>query len=97
MHSKYHGAVAQLGERRVRNAKVGSSILLGSTKTLYNKEQLTDISFSLPLYSFPQCDQIVTHRSPERWLLLVHFNRQFVIYRLTPEVTGLREVNQREK
>ena len=26
------GAVAQLGERRVRNAKVGSSILLGSTK-----------------------------------------------------------------
>ncbi len=25
------GAVAQLGERRVRNAKVGSSILLGST------------------------------------------------------------------
>ncbi len=24
------GAVAQLGERRVRNAKVGSSILLGS-------------------------------------------------------------------
>ncbi len=27
------GAVAQLGERRVRNAKVGSSILLGSTKT----------------------------------------------------------------
>ncbi len=27
----YSGAVAQLGERRVRNAKVGSSILLGST------------------------------------------------------------------
>ena len=26
------GAVAQLGERRVRNAEVGSSILLGSTK-----------------------------------------------------------------
>ena len=26
-----HGAVAQLGERRVRNAKVGSSILLRST------------------------------------------------------------------
>ena len=26
-----HGAVAQLGERRVRNAEVGSSILLGST------------------------------------------------------------------
>ncbi len=25
------GVVAQLGERRVRNAKVGSSILLGST------------------------------------------------------------------
>ena len=31
MQDKYHGAVAQLGERRVRNAKVGSSILLGST------------------------------------------------------------------
>jgi hypothetical protein len=28
------GAVAQLGERRVRNAKVGSSILLRSTKFL---------------------------------------------------------------
>lgn len=27
------GAVAQLGERRVRNAKVGSSILLRSTKS----------------------------------------------------------------
>ena len=27
----YMGAVAQLGERRVRNAEVGSSILLGST------------------------------------------------------------------
>ena len=26
-----YGAVAQLGERRVRNAKVGSSILLRST------------------------------------------------------------------
>ncbi len=26
-----HGAVAQLGERRVRNAKVGGSIPLGST------------------------------------------------------------------
>ena len=26
------GGVAQLGERRVRNAKVGSSILLSSTK-----------------------------------------------------------------
>ncbi len=30
--SALDGAVAQLGERRVRNAKVGSSILLGSTK-----------------------------------------------------------------
>ena len=32
--SRYYliGAVAQLGERRVRNAKVRSSILLGSTK-----------------------------------------------------------------
>src|SRR5207249_11238328 len=28
-----HGVVAQLGERRVRNAKVGSSILLHSTKS----------------------------------------------------------------
>ena len=27
-----HGAVAQLGERRVRNAKVGGSSPLGSTK-----------------------------------------------------------------
>ncbi len=30
------GAVAQLGERRVRNAEVGSSILLGSTNLLLN-------------------------------------------------------------
>ena len=28
-----YGAVAQLGERRVRNAEVGSSILLGSTNS----------------------------------------------------------------
>jgi hypothetical protein len=28
-----NGAVAQLGERRVRNAEVGSSILLGSTRS----------------------------------------------------------------
>ncbi len=31
-----HGVVAQLGERRVRNAEVGSSILLHSTKILTN-------------------------------------------------------------
>ena len=29
-----NGAVAQMGERRVRNAKVGSSILLGSTNLI---------------------------------------------------------------
>ena len=29
------GAVAQLGERRVRNAEVGSSILLGSTNSIF--------------------------------------------------------------
>ena len=33
MLQKYHGAVAQLGERRVRNAKVRGSIPLGSTNT----------------------------------------------------------------
>src|SRR5690606_31267707 len=32
--ARERGAVAQLGERRVRNAKVGSSILLRSTKSL---------------------------------------------------------------
>jgi hypothetical protein len=31
-----HGVVAQLGERRVRNAKVGSSILLHSSRTTYD-------------------------------------------------------------
>ncbi len=31
---RVNGAVAQLGERRVRNAKVGSSILLRSTKSM---------------------------------------------------------------
>jgi hypothetical protein len=35
------GAVAQLGERRVRNAKVGSSILLGSTISLFLKTAQT--------------------------------------------------------
>ena len=35
----HHGAVAQLGERRVRNAKVGSSILLGSTNFLPPNDQ----------------------------------------------------------
>ena len=30
---RWFGAVAQLGERCVRNAEVGSSILLGSTKS----------------------------------------------------------------
>lgn len=33
------GAVAQLGERRVRNAKVGSSILLRSTN-IWNRASL---------------------------------------------------------
>ena len=32
LYSRALGDVAQLGERRVRNAKVGSSILLVSTK-----------------------------------------------------------------
>lgn len=31
MYLTIYGAVAQLGERRVRNAKVESSILFGST------------------------------------------------------------------
>ncbi len=35
-----NGAVAQLGERRVRNAKVGSSILLGSTNMVYKNTGL---------------------------------------------------------
>jgi hypothetical protein len=34
------GAVAQLGERRVRNAKVGSSILLRSTKNFKQNKVL---------------------------------------------------------
>ena len=38
------GAVAQLGERRVRNAKVGSSILLGSTKFLEGVRPFSKIS-----------------------------------------------------
>ncbi len=40
------GAVAQLGERRVRNAKVGSSILLGSTK--YESPTVISWVFLLP-------------------------------------------------
>ena len=34
------GAVAQLGERRVRNAEVGSSILLGSTNSALKVKSL---------------------------------------------------------
>jgi hypothetical protein len=34
--SRYVGGVAQLGERRVRNAKVGSSILLLSTTVKFH-------------------------------------------------------------
>ena len=41
----FYGAVAQLGERRVRNAKVGSSILLGSTKFPLTNEQLANEYF----------------------------------------------------
>ncbi len=39
------GAVAQLGERRVRNAKVGSSILLRSTKNT-TRESLGNTTYS---------------------------------------------------
>jgi 3-methyladenine DNA glycosylase AlkC len=40
------GAVAQLGERRVRNAKVGSSILLRSTRKMAQKVLLKDLLFN---------------------------------------------------
>ena len=38
------GAVAQLGERRVRNAKVGSSILLRSTKSSSKEAASNDVA-----------------------------------------------------
>ena len=38
------GAVAQMGERRVRNAKVGSSILLRSTTLLHQRQRPTALS-----------------------------------------------------
>ncbi len=41
------GAVAQLGERRVRNAKVGSSILLRSTIKSRTYEEFDDYSHRL--------------------------------------------------
>ena len=41
------GGVAQLGERRVRNAKVGSSILLVSTNKQASYENLICFLFSL--------------------------------------------------
>jgi hypothetical protein len=49
LHSSGSGAVAQLGERRVRNAKVGSSILLRSTKNsrLYEKNPKTRVAARL--------------------------------------------------
>ena len=45
----FFGAVAQLGERRVRNAKVGSSILLRSTKDTF-----VEVQESLKALSFQQ-------------------------------------------
>ena len=46
------GAVAQLGERCVRNAEVGSSILLGSTN-------LHDNAFTIPLAPVAQLDRAI--------------------------------------
>ena len=40
LESFHVGGVAQLGERRVRNAKVGSSILLLSTKFFFRNNAL---------------------------------------------------------
>jgi hypothetical protein len=45
LESLHDGGVAQLGERRVRNAKVGSSILLLSTKLKSGKVHETGIIF----------------------------------------------------
>ena len=42
------GGVAQLGERRVRNAEVGSSILLLSTNRLSNEVRCVAGSITLP-------------------------------------------------
>src|SRR5262249_51329756 len=42
-----HGAVAQLGERRVRNAKVGSSILLRSTTSFSRQLAYSGQSFAV--------------------------------------------------
>jgi hypothetical protein len=68
LESLHDGGVAQLGERRVRNAKVGSSILLLSTKNISNTVQecpitpqpvrlagffISDIVRGIPLTSAP--------------------------------------------
>ena len=66
------GAVAQLGERRVRNAKVGSSILLGSTtipsqtcrkarRTGHNVTQFLVITVTGAVYCASQANFAIYH------------------------------------
>src|SRR6267378_3983346 len=58
-----HGVVAQLGERRVRNAKVGSSILLHSTKSSQSRSGLTVRRSHV---HFAQCHEV---KAPRQWRL----------------------------
>ncbi len=63
-----NGAVAQLGERRVRNAKVGSSILLGSTNPFRYRPHL----YSHLLESGADSGALLTAAAefygPEEWI-----------------------------
>ena len=58
------GAVAQMGERRVRNAKVGSSILLGSTKFYLLPQARVDTSGSQSMPIISSCGMWTHSRVP---------------------------------
>src|SRR4051794_6372799 len=60
-NSALDGDVAQLGERRVRNAEVGSSILLVST-TKHNADVLRR------RFCLPNCSVYAGHVAKEQWI-----------------------------
>ena len=59
-----HGPVAQLGERRVRNAEVESSILFGSTKWL--KTNIYYLAAALPQW----CSSVLKEKRADKVLCL---------------------------
>ena len=65
LRTERNGAVAQLGERRVRNAKVGSSILLGSTNSLIGPGGGTPIAAWSVLQASDCCRRVLSAIAPK--------------------------------